>query len=81
MPMQNMTHMFGGSIKKSTLVDESIIVFPREDENSPRQAILTKFCPNDLSAFRTCMAANNFSESLCLGPKRLLDTCSAAAFK
>lgn len=32
--------------------------FPREDEGSPRQAILAKFCPTELSAFRGCMVAN-----------------------
>ena len=40
MPTENMVHMFGGTNKKSTLVDEKMIYFPREDENSPRQAIL-----------------------------------------
>ena len=73
--------MFGGTKKKSTLVDESIIVFPREDEGSPRQDILAEFCPTQLSGFRTCMTANNYKEDLCLEPKGLLEKCSGAAFK
>ena len=44
MPMENMVHMFGGTKKKSTLVDERVIFFAREDEDSPRQDILSKFC-------------------------------------
>ena len=54
--------------------------FPREDEGSPRQAILGKFCPNDLSAFRNCMMANNFEENKCLESKKILGVCSDAAF-
>ena len=45
MPMENMVHMFGGTKKKSTLVDERVIFFAREDEDSPRQDILNKMCP------------------------------------
>ena len=55
--------------------------FPREDEGSPRQDILAEFCPTQLSAFRTCMTANNYKEDLCLQPKGLLEKCSGAAFK
>ena len=28
MPMENMVHMFGGTKKKSTLVDERVILYP-----------------------------------------------------
>ena len=81
MPMENMVHMFGGTKKKSTLVDDRVIFFAREDEDSPRQDILTKFCPEDLKGFKTCMAANGNDENQCLGPKGILDKCAAAAFK
>jgi hypothetical protein len=40
MPAENMVHMFGGTKKKSSLIDESMIYFPREDESSPRIKIL-----------------------------------------
>ena len=52
MPMENMVHMFGGTKKKSTLVDERVIFFPREDEGSPRNAILAEFCAADLGVFK-----------------------------
>ena len=55
--------------------------FPREDESSPRQAILDKFCKTDLVAFRSCMTANDFNENKCLQPKGVLDKCAAKAFK
>ena len=79
--MENMVHNFGGTKKKSTLVDERVIFFPREDEGSPRQAILVKFCQSDLTGFRACMTANNFNENACLQSKGILDKCAAAAFK
>eukprot|EP00351_Strombidinopsis_sp_SopsisLIS2011_P003360 CAMPEP_0116876668 /NCGR_PEP_ID=MMETSP0463-20121206/8560_1 /TAXON_ID=181622 /ORGANISM="Strombidinopsis sp, Strain SopsisLIS2011" /LENGTH=63 /DNA_ID=CAMNT_0004523403 /DNA_START=30 /DNA_END=221 /DNA_ORIENTATION=+ len=63
MPMENMVHNYGGTKKKSTLVDERIIFFPREDEGSPRQAILEQFCPTQLKDFRSCMSANNYDEN------------------
>ena len=59
----------------------SIISFAREDDGSPRQDILQKFCPNDLSAFRACMSANNNDENKCLETKGILDKCAAAAFR
>ena len=64
--MENMVHMFGGTKKKSTLVDERVIFFPREDEGSPRNAILAEFCAADLGIFKTCMAENDFNENNCL---------------
>ena len=79
--MENMCHMFGGTKKKSTLVDERVIFFAREDEDSPRQDILGKFCPDNLKAFKTCMGANGNDENKCLPSKKILDSCAAAAFK
>ena len=55
--------------------------FPREDEGSPRQAILAQFCAQDVSSFRTCMAANDFNENKCLETKGVLDKCASKAFK
>ena len=81
MPMENMVHMFGGGKKKSTLVDERVVYFPREDESAPRQVILRKFCPEDLGAFRSCMQANDFNENKCLETKGVLDKCAGGAFK
>merc|ERR1712070_654110 len=81
MPMENMCHMFGGGKKKSTLVDERVIYFPREDDGSPRQAILAQFCEADLTSFRECMAANDFNENNCLETKGILDKCASGAFK
>ena len=81
MPMENMVHMFGGTKKKSTLVDERVIFFAREDEDSPRQDILSKFCAPEVKGFRSCMSANNNDENKCLEPKGLLDKCAGAAFK
>ena len=81
MPAENMVHMFGGTKKKSTLVDESIIYFPREDESSPRLSILAKFCEEDMSAFRACMTANDFNENNCLPTKNVLEKCASKAFK
>mmetsp|Transcript_5529 Transcript_5529/g.9429 ORF Transcript_5529/g.9429 Transcript_5529/m.9429 type:complete len:92 (+) Transcript_5529:51-326(+) len=81
MPTENMVHMFGGTKKKSTLVDERVIFFPREDESSPRQAILQRFCQDDLLQFRNCMTANDFNENNCLPTKGIVDKCAAAAFK
>ena len=79
--MENMVHMFGGTKKKSTLVDERVIFFAREDDDSPRQDILNKFCPGELKAFKSCMAANGNDENKCLEPKGVLDKCAGAAFK
>ncbi len=81
MPMENMVHMFGGTKKKSTLVDERVIYFPREDEGSPRQKILDTFCQAEVKLFRTCMTANNYDENKCLETKGILDKCSSLAFK
>ena len=81
MPMENMCHMFGGTKKKSTLVDERVIIFPREDEGSPRNAILAQFCKSDLDIFRQCMTENDFNENNCLSSKGVLDKCAGAAFK
>ena len=61
--MENMVHMFGGTKKKSTLVDDRVIFFAREDEDSPRQDILNKFCSEDLKSFKACMAANGNDEN------------------
>ena len=55
--------------------------FPREDEGSPRQAILQQFCKVDLGGFRACMSANDFNENKCLDSKAILDKCAAKAFK
>ena len=55
--------------------------FPREDEDSPRQAILAQFCKEDMGTFRNCMQANDFNENNCLVQKGILDKCSAKAFK
>ena len=57
------------------------ISFPREDEDSPRQAILAKFCIDDVTTFRTCMSANNFDENKCLVTKGVLDKCASKSFK
>ena len=55
--------------------------FPREDEGSPRQAILDKFCQNEVKQFRNCMNANNYDENKCLPTKNILDKCAANSFK
>ena len=55
--------------------------FPREDEGSPRQAILAQFCEADVTTFRACMAANDFNENKCLETKGILDKCASGAFK
>ena len=57
------------------------ISFPREDEDSPRQAILAKFCVADVTTFRACMTANAFDENKCLESKGILDKCASKAFK
>mmetsp|Transcript_925 Transcript_925/g.802 ORF Transcript_925/g.802 Transcript_925/m.802 type:complete len:92 (-) Transcript_925:48-323(-) len=81
MPAENMVHMFGGTKKKSTLVDESVIFFPREDEGSPRLVILDSFCKEKVSTFRACMSANDNDENKCLPTKKALDICAADAFE
>ena len=55
--------------------------FAREDEDSPRQDILAKFCLADLKAFRACMSANGNDENKCLETKGVLDGCAKGAFK
>ena len=79
--MENMVHMFGGTKKKSTLVDERVIFFAREDEAAPRMDILNKFCPTELKSFKTCMGANGNDENKCLESKGILDKCAGIAFK
>ena len=79
--MENMVHMFGGTKKKSTLVDERVIFFPREDEGSPRNSILADFCKEDLGVFKQCMMENDFNENNCLTSKGVLDKCASSAFK
>ena len=63
------------------MVVNFVCSFAREDEGSPRQDILQKFCPVDLAAFRSCMAANGNDENKCLESKGVLDKCAGAAFK
>ena len=55
--------------------------FAREDESAPRQDILSKFCPDDLKAFRSCMSANGNDENFCLDSKAVLDKCADGAFR
>jgi len=55
--------------------------FAREDEGSPRQDILDKFCQSEVKLFRACMTANGNDENKCLPPKNILDKCAALAFK
>ena len=55
--------------------------FPREDEGSPRLDIIDRFCKDQMTGFRACMTANDFNENKCLDSKKILDKCSAAAFK
>ena len=80
MPMENMVHNFGGTKKKSTLVDERVIFFPREDEGAPRNVILDSFCKSEVSIFRECMSANNNDENKCSSQKKTLDSCAGKAF-
>ena len=79
--MENMVHNFGGTKRKSTLTDDRLILFAREDEASPRQDILGKLCPSELSTFKNCMGANGNDENKCLEPKGYLEKCAATAFK
>ena len=81
MPAENMVHMFGGTKKKSSLIDESMIYFPREDESSPRIKILQQFCEPQLNSFRECMTQHEFNENLCLTSKRIMDICASKAFQ
>ena len=76
MPMSNMVHMFGGTKKKSSLVDERVIAFPRDDEGSPRQLILEKSCKPEVTAFRGCLKENDFDENKCPTQKAALDLIS-----
>ena len=69
------------SSKSQPAISNHLRSFAREDEGSPRQDILFKFCPTDLSAFRTCMSANGNDENKCLESKGFLDKCAAKAFK
>ena len=55
--------------------------FPREDEASPRQSILDKFCQSEVKTFRHCMTANNYDENKCLESKGFVDRCASLAFK
>ena len=55
--------------------------FAREDEGSPRQDILEKFCASDVKNFRACMTANGNDENKCMPTKLILDKCAALAFK
>ena len=69
------------SCKYHSCSTHRLISFAREDEGSPRQDILQKLCPDDLSKFRACMTANGNDENKCLEPKGILDKCAAASFK
>jgi hypothetical protein len=73
--------MFGGTKKRSTLVEEKIIYFPREDASAPRQKILREYCPKQLDRFKACLEANNGDENRCLKQKRVLTKCADAAFR
>ena len=76
-----MRESFSKSQVNQMLTNNVNFSFPREDEDSPRQAILAKFCEADLGAFRACMTANNFDENKCGPTKAVLDKCSSGAFK
>ena len=86
--------MFGGTKKRSTLVDDRVIMyysyciylncmyrFPREDEGSPRNAILLRFCTSEYQSFRNCMNANSYNENKCLKVKEPLDKCASETLK
>jgi hypothetical protein len=81
MPMEKMAHMFGGTKRKQSLSSEAINYYARDDESSPRLVVQNKFCPDQLSGFRNCMAANDYDENKCIESKGALDTCSKQAFR
>jgi hypothetical protein len=43
--------MFGTAEKRSTLLENKVIEFPKEDDNSPRTMILKKECGHQYHVF------------------------------
>lgn len=96
MATEGHSFMFGGTKKRSTLVEEKIIQyffinfsFPREDADAPRQKVLRDFCPSQYDKFREvkylflaqCLSANNYDENKCPTEKKILTKCANKAFR
>lgn len=45
--METRASMFSTAEKRSTLLENKVIEFAKEDENSPRTLILRKECPHE----------------------------------
>ena len=52
--METRAPMFGTAEKRSTLLENKIIEFPKDDDNSPRTKIYLKECPTEFANFREC---------------------------
>ena len=80
MPTEGHAFMFGGTKKRSTLTEEKVIYFPRDDAASPRIVILNKYCPVQFKTFRHCLDTNGGDENKCPTEKRKLTKCANKAF-
>lgn len=49
--MEGRAYMFSTANKRSTLLDNKFIYFPREEEGTPRFRILKKECPVQFNKF------------------------------
>ncbi|EGR30838.1 hypothetical protein IMG5_122710 [Ichthyophthirius multifiliis] len=78
--MESRSYMFSLAKKRSTLLENKIIVFQREDDNAPRMKILRKECPDDYQTYKECMVKFN-SEAKCVTFKDKMIECGVVAFK
>ncbi|EAR89604.2 hypothetical protein TTHERM_00161200 (macronuclear) [Tetrahymena thermophila SB210] len=78
--MESRSYMFSLAKKRSTLLENKLITFAREDDNAPRTKILKKECTEQFVAFKECMKRLN-DETKCGNFKDALMECGVGAFK
>ena len=75
--MEGRAYMFSTANKRSTLLDNKFIYFPREEEGTPRFKILKKECPEQFTKFQACLEKGEDCAQL----KSELNECGTDAFK
>ena len=54
--METRAYAFGTANKRSTMLDNKTIEFPKEEDHSPRVLILKKECRPDYDNFHHCLS-------------------------
>ena len=81
MERNRFVYMRFNRVGRSTSEEEGSIMFPRKDDNAPRNMIYRIECPSQLTTFESCMSRTGGDLTACAEPKQLLEECGNAAFK